>query len=63
MFEGFSRRRIAVREVEINCVVGGSGPALLLLHGYPQCLEQWAPVAERLTGTDGFYLNAMRRAG
>ncbi|MFA4926964.1 MAG: alpha/beta hydrolase [Patulibacter sp.] len=49
MFEGFSRRRITTGEVEINCVVGGSGPALLLLHGYPQCLEQWAPVAERLT--------------
>lgn len=49
MFEGFSRRRITAGEVEVNCVVGGSGPALLLLHGYPQCLEQWAPVAERLT--------------
>lgn len=49
MFEGFSRRRIAVGDVEINCVTGGSGPALLLLHGYPQCLEQWALVAERLT--------------
>ncbi len=49
MFEGFSRRRITAGDVEINCVVGGSGPALLLLHGYPQCLEQWATVAERLT--------------
>ncbi len=45
MFEGFDRRRIEVGEVAINSVVGGSGPPVLLLHGYPQSLAMWARVA------------------
>lgn len=36
MFEGFSERKINVGDVEIACVVGGSGVPLLLLHGFPQ---------------------------
>ena len=48
MFEGFTRQRIDTGEVAIACVHGGSGPAVLLLHGYPQCLAEWAHVAPRL---------------
>jgi len=53
MFEGFERRRIATSGAEINLVVGGSGPPLLLLHGWPQTHVQWhriaVPLAERFT--------------
>ncbi len=49
MFEGFARHRITVDEVEINCVVGGQGPPVLLLHGYPQNLVEWARLAPLLT--------------
>ena len=35
-FPGFAPRRIATSGAEINLVTGGSGPPLLLLHGYPQ---------------------------
>jgi haloacetate dehalogenase len=45
MFEGFERRKIDTDEAAINCVVGGSGPPVLLLHGYPQCLAMWARTA------------------
>ena len=45
MFEGFRRGRIAVDGIEINHVIGGSGPPVLLLHGFPQCLSMWAKVA------------------
>ena len=45
MFENFQRHRIDTGEVTINCVVGGSGPPVLLLHGYPQCLAMWARAA------------------
>ena len=46
MFEGFERKRIDVGDdVTINCVVGGQGPAILLLHGYPQTHAEWARVA------------------
>ncbi|GAA1164757.1 alpha/beta hydrolase [Ornithinimicrobium humiphilum] len=49
MFEGFARHTVDVGPVRINAVSGGSGPAILLLHGYPQTLEQWAYVAPLLT--------------
>jgi haloacetate dehalogenase len=45
MFEGFARRKIDTGEATINCVVGGSGPPVLLLHGYPQCHVMWARTA------------------
>src|SRR5690242_21387183 len=35
-FPGFEQRRVATSGAEINLVTGGSGPPLLLLHGYPQ---------------------------
>lgn len=45
MFEGFWRERIAVGDVEINCVIGGEGPPVLLIHGAPQTHAMWADVA------------------
>lgn len=48
MFEGFTRRRVAVSETEIDLVVGGAGPPLLLLHGYPQTRAMWHRVAPML---------------
>ena len=45
MFEGFQQRRVDVGDVVIHCMVGGSGPGLLLLHGFPQNLYMWAHVA------------------
>ena len=48
MFEGFDRKRIVVSGAEINLVVGGSGPPLLLLHGYPQSGVMWHKIAPRL---------------
>jgi haloacetate dehalogenase len=48
MFEGFRREKIGVNDVEINLVVGGSGPPLLLLHGYPQTHLIWRGIASRL---------------
>lgn len=48
MFEGFARKPIQLGEATINCVVGGNGPPLLLLHGFPQNLAEWARVAPLL---------------
>src|SRR2546430_2430756 len=36
LFPGFTTHRIQTSGAEIRCVVGGTGPPLLLLHGYPQ---------------------------
>lgn len=48
MFDGFARARIETAEAEINLVYGGSGPPVLLLHGYPQTHAMWHLVAPRL---------------
>ncbi|WP_027600570.1 MULTISPECIES: alpha/beta fold hydrolase [Pseudomonas] len=48
LFVGFEQRRLSVNGVELNCRVGGQGPALLLLHGHPQTLVMWHKVAPRL---------------
>jgi haloacetate dehalogenase len=48
MFEGFTRERIRTSGAEIDLVRGGSGPPLLLLHGYPQTKAMWHKVAPGL---------------
>ena len=44
-FAGFDARKFDLGEAEIFARVGGSGPPLLLLHGYPQTHRMWARVA------------------
>jgi haloacetate dehalogenase len=48
VFEGFERVRVDVDGTAVHAVVGGSGPPVLLLHGFPQSHVMWHPVAERL---------------
>ena len=48
MFDGFETKRTATSGAEIFCRIGGSGPALLLLHGYPQTHVMWHRVAAQL---------------
>jgi haloacetate dehalogenase len=48
MFPGFETRRLRVNGVTIHCVAGGQGPALLLLHGYPQSHVMWHRIAPTL---------------
>jgi haloacetate dehalogenase len=47
-FPGFERRRIETSGANINLVTGGSGPPLLLLHGYPQTHLMWRKLGPRL---------------
>ena len=47
-FPGFAQRRIETSGASINLVTGGSGPPLLLLHGYPQTHAMWRKLAPRL---------------
>jgi haloacetate dehalogenase len=45
---GFEYRRVDVDGITVNCAVSGSGPPLLLLHGYPQNHLMWRHVAPAL---------------
>ena len=48
MFEGFTRRWIDTGEVAIHARIGGAGPPLLLLHGFPQSHVMWHALAPAL---------------
>jgi haloacetate dehalogenase len=48
MIPGFTHKRMSVDGIEIACEIGGGGPPVLLLHGYPQHRGMWRDVAPRL---------------
>ena len=48
MFTQFKKSTVAIDDVTINYVIGGKGPALLLLHGYPQSHVMWHKIADQL---------------
>ena len=48
MFEGFEQKRLRANGVEINTLISGDGPPLLLPHGYPQSHLIWHRVAPAL---------------
>ncbi|WP_158813766.1 alpha/beta fold hydrolase [Methylocapsa sp. S129] len=48
MFENFQQGVVSIAGVEISYVLGGSGPPVLLLHGFPQNKAMWNHVAARL---------------
>ncbi len=47
-FPGFQVRDIGTSGATIRIVVGGGGPPVLLLHGYPQTHIIWRKIAQRL---------------
>ena len=47
-FGGFSERVVDTASGPVFCRVGGDGPPLLLLHGYPQTSAMWHRLAPRL---------------
>src|SRR6478672_8202582 len=49
LFPGFAAHDVDGDGARINCIVGGSGPPLLLLHGYPQTHAMWHRIAPALS--------------
>jgi haloacetate dehalogenase len=60
---GFEYQIIDVEGVIINCAVRGSGPPLLLLHGYPQNHLAWRHVAPALAENHTVVLADLRGYG
>jgi haloacetate dehalogenase len=52
IFPGFTENKVTVQSndgpIEIAYLIGGSGPPLLLLHGFPQTKAIWSQVAPEL---------------
>jgi pimeloyl-ACP methyl ester carboxylesterase len=46
--DGFTTRMVAVNGTRLFVAEGGNGPAVVLLHGYPQSGEIWHKVAAKL---------------
>lgn len=51
LIPGFEFHRVRVGDVRIACEIGGHGPPLLLLHGFPQDRLMWRKVAPDLART------------
>jgi haloacetate dehalogenase len=48
LFKGFTTQKIKTSGATIHTLRGGSGPPLLLIHGYPQTHVEWHKIAPRL---------------
>jgi haloacetate dehalogenase len=48
LFKNFKNQKIRTSGAVINLVIGGEGPPVLLLHGYPQTHAMWHKVAPAL---------------
>ncbi|MDA3642890.1 alpha/beta hydrolase [Saccharopolyspora indica] len=59
----FAQQTVDADGVRINCAVGGSGPPLLLLHGYPQTHLIWHHVAPLLATGHTVVLTDLRGYG
>ncbi len=51
LMTGMDQRTVRANGLRFNCWVGGKGPAVLLLHGYPQTAQMWRKIAPRLLDT------------
>lgn len=63
MLERFERLDLDVNGTRIHAVVGGDGPAVLLLHGYPQSHVMWHKVAPGLADRHTVVLADLRGYG
>ncbi len=63
LLPGFEYRRVDVNGVSVNCAIAGSGPPVLMLHGYPQNHLMWRDVAPALAGDHTIVLADLRGYG
>src|ERR1041384_5921959 len=63
MFPGFTTEKIRTSGATIHTLRGGSGPPLLLLHGYPQTHVGWHKIAPRLAETFTVVMTDLRGYG
>jgi haloacetate dehalogenase len=62
-FPGFRQFKSKTSGAVINAVMGGKGPGLLLLHGYPQTHIIWRKIATQLAGEFALVIPDLRGYG
>ena len=63
LLPGFETRRVDVGGIAVNCAVAGSGPPVLMLHGYPENHLMWRDVAPDLARDHTVVLADLRGYG
>jgi pimeloyl-ACP methyl ester carboxylesterase len=63
ILNGFHHRVISVGDVKIHAVIGGDGPPVVLLHGFPQTWSAWRKVMPALATTHTVVAVDLRGAG
>ncbi len=63
MFEGFRKKFVKVNKGKIFCRIGGKGPPLLLLHGYPQTHVMWHKTTRELAKSFTIVVSDLRGYG
>jgi len=63
LLPGFEYRPVDVDGVIVNCALAGSGPPVLMLHGYPQNHLMWRDVAPGLAEDHTVVLADLRGYG
>ncbi|MFC0627254.1 alpha/beta fold hydrolase [Kribbella deserti] len=63
MFDDFEVQTIRLAQFDVRVRIGGSGPPLLLLHGYPQSHVMWHQVAPVLAETRTVVMPDLRGYG
>ncbi len=63
MFSGFEEIDVAVANATIHARVGGNGPPLLLLHGYPQTHVRWHVTLDDLVKSNRVVVPDLRGYG
>jgi pimeloyl-ACP methyl ester carboxylesterase len=61
--DSFHDRRIETNGVSLHVRVGGQGPAVILLHGYGETGDMWAPLAAELAGDHTVIVPDLRGMG
>jgi pimeloyl-ACP methyl ester carboxylesterase len=60
---GFKASDIAVNGTTLHVRVGGTGPAVVMLHGFADTGDMWAPAARELAGTHTVIVPDLRGMG
>ena len=63
MFQNFKSIKVKTSEAIINTKIGGSGPPVLLMHGYPQTHFMWHKIAPILSNKFTVVLTDLRGYG